>query len=166
VLVGVFVAVGVGVSVGVGVDVLVGVGVFVPHGLVGVGVLVGMFVAVGVSVGVLMGVFVAVGVSVGVLAGVSVGGGVLKGVGVFVGSQAGRPEEARDHLPMAAQARPGESRLSAALAMANPATPKRVRTASNEMARFTLASLLTPPRRLGRRPLRNGWAGRRAAPPS
>jgi hypothetical protein len=121
--------------------------------------LVGVFVGVGVSVGVLVGIFVgvgvSVGVSVGVLTGVSVGVGVLMGVGVSVGQQAGASEGARDCLSTAAQARPGESKSSAALAMRKLAAPKRARKPSNEMARFTLASLLTPPHRLGCRPLRS-----------
>jgi len=117
--------------------------------------LVGVFVGVGVSVGVLVGMFVGVGVSVGVLTGVSVGVGVLMGVGVSVGQQAGASEGARDCLSTAAQARPGESKSSAALAMRKLAAPKRARKPSNEMARFTLASLLTPPHRLGCRPLRS-----------
>jgi len=143
VLVGVFVAVGVLVGVLVGTFVAVGVGV-------SVGVLVGTFVAVGVSVGVLVGTFVAVGVSVGVLTGVSVGVGVLMGVGVSEGQQPGASKGARDRLSMAAQARPGEPRSSAALAMRKPAAPRRARKPSSEMARFTLALLLTPPHRLGR----------------
>ena len=144
-LVGVFVAVGVSVGVLVGTFVAVGVGV-------SVGVLVGTFVAVGVgvSVGVLVGTFVAVGVSVGVLTGVSVGVGVLIGVGVSEGQQPGASTWARDRLSMAAQARPGEPRPSAALAMRKPAAPRRARKPRSEMARFTLAPLLTPPHRLGR----------------
>jgi hypothetical protein len=117
--------------------------------------LVGVLVGVGVSVGVLVGMFVAVGVSVGVLTGVSVGIGVLMGVGVSVGQQDGASKEASDRLSVAAQARRGESRSSAALAMRKLAAPKRTRNPSNEMVRFTLASLLTPPHRLGCRPLRN-----------
>jgi hypothetical protein len=142
--------VSVGVLVAVGVSVGVLVGTFVGVG-VSVGVLVGTFVAVGVSVG----VFVAVGVSVGVLTGVSVGVGVLRGVGVSVGQQPGASKDSPDRLSTAAQARPGEFKSSAALAMRKLAAPKRARKPSNEMARFTLASLLTPPHRLGCRSLRS-----------
>ena len=157
-LVGVFVGVGVsvgvlvGMFVGVGVSVGVLVGMFVGVG-VSVGVLVGMFVGVGVSVGVLVGMLVGVGVSVGVSVDVSVG--VLMGVGVSVGQQAGASMRSTDRLSTAAQARPGESKSSAALAMRKLAAPRRARKPSNEMARFTLASLLTPPHRLGSHPLRN-----------
>jgi hypothetical protein len=58
-------------------------------------------------------------------------------------------------LSPAADACRGEPRSTAALAMRNPATPKRARKPSNEMTRFTLASLLTLPHRLGCPLLRN-----------